>query len=65
MAGCNWARGRSTDNRLILGGFESGQNSENDLILGCRGLNLIGCDLVEVSSPDELCGNTALLGANL
>uniref|UniRef100_A0A673GCF5 Agmatine ureohydrolase (agmatinase) n=1 Tax=Sinocyclocheilus rhinocerous TaxID=307959 RepID=A0A673GCF5_9TELE len=32
---------------------------------GCRGLNLVGCDLVEVSPPYDTTGNTALTGANL
>jgi len=36
-----------------------------EVIRGCRGLNLVGCDLVEVSPPYDACGNTALLGANL
>ncbi|MEX8494133.1 agmatinase [Sphaerotilus sp.] len=36
-----------------------------EIIRGCRGLNLIGCDLVEVSPPYDPSGNTALLGANL
>ena len=36
-----------------------------EIIRGCRGLNLVGCDLVEVSPPYDPSGNTALLGANL
>lgn len=36
-----------------------------EIIRGCRGLNLVGCDLVEVSPPYDTTGNTALLGANL
>lgn len=36
-----------------------------DIIRGCRGLNLIGGDLVEVSPPYDPSGNTALIGANL
>jgi guanidinobutyrase len=36
-----------------------------EIIRGCRGLNLVGCDLVEVSPPYDPTGNTALLGANL
>ncbi len=36
-----------------------------EIIRGCRGLNLVGCDLVEVSPPYDPNGNTALLGANL
>ena len=36
-----------------------------EIIRGCRGLNLIGADLVEVSPPYDPQGNTALLAANL
>ena len=36
-----------------------------EIIRGCRGLNVIGGDLVEVSPPYDTTGNTALLGANL
>ncbi len=36
-----------------------------EIVRGCRGLHLIGCDLVEVSPPYDTTGNTALLGANL
>jgi guanidinobutyrase len=36
-----------------------------EIVRGCRGLQLVGCDLVEVSPPYDLNGNTALLGANL
>ena len=32
---------------------------------GCRGLNLVGGDLVEVSPPYDQSGNTAQLAANL
>ena len=32
---------------------------------GCAGLNIVGADLVEVSPPYDLSGNTALVGANL
>jgi len=35
------------------------------IIRGCRGLNVIGGDLVEVAPPYDPSGNTALLGANL
>uniref|UniRef100_A0A3Q3X390 Uncharacterized protein n=1 Tax=Mola mola TaxID=94237 RepID=A0A3Q3X390_MOLML len=35
-----------------------------EIIRGCRGLNLVGCDLVEVSPPYDTT-NTALTGANL
>ena len=34
-------------------------------IRSCYGLNIVGCDLVEVSPPYDTSGNTALLGANL
>ncbi len=46
-----------------IGGLTSVQAIE--LIRGCKGLNLVGCDLVEVSPPYDLQGNTALLAANL
>jgi len=36
-----------------------------ELIRGLRGLNIVGCDLVEVSPPYDTSGNTALTGANL
>jgi len=36
-----------------------------EIIRGCSGLNLKGCDLVEVSPPYDTTGNTALLAANL
>ncbi len=36
-----------------------------EIIRGCSGLNLVGCDLVEVSPPWDSSGNTALLAANL
>jgi guanidinobutyrase len=36
-----------------------------EVIRGCRGMNLVGGDLVEVSPPYDTSGNTALLGANL
>lgn len=45
------------------GGLTGSQGLE--IIRGCRGLNLIGCDLVEVSPPYDSTGNTALLAANL
>jgi len=35
------------------------------LIRGLRGLNIVGCDLVEVSPPYDTSGNTALTAANL
>ena len=36
-----------------------------EVIRGCRGLNVVGGDLVEVAPPYDPSGNTALLGANL
>jgi guanidinobutyrase len=36
-----------------------------EVIRGCRGLDIIGGDLVEVAPPYDPQGNTALLGANL
>jgi len=36
-----------------------------EILRGCRGLDLVGGDLVEVSPPFDPTGNTALLGANL
>ena len=36
-----------------------------EIVRGCRGLNLVGADLVEVAPPYDVSGNTALLGANL
>ena len=45
------------------GGLTASQGLE--IIRGCRGLDLIGCDLTEVSPPYDTTGNTALLAANL
>ncbi|XP_069096374.1 guanidino acid hydrolase, mitochondrial isoform X2 [Pleurodeles waltl] len=36
-----------------------------EIIRGCQGLNVVGCDLVEVSPIYDSSGNTALMGANL
>ena len=36
-----------------------------EIIRGCRGLDIVGCDLVEVAPPYDTSGNTALLGAGL
>ncbi|CAL4124267.1 unnamed protein product [Meganyctiphanes norvegica] len=36
-----------------------------EIVRGCRGLNLVGCDLVEVSPPYDPAGTTAIMGANL
>ncbi len=46
-----------------IGGLTTPQAME--LIRGLRGLNIVGCDLVEVSPPYDPSGNTALTGANL
>ena len=46
-----------------IGGLSTWQALE--IIRGCKGLNLIGGDLVEVSPPYDPSGNTALIGANL
>ena len=45
------------------GGLMASQGVE--IIRGCFGLNLVGCDLVEVSPPYDTTGNTSLLAANL
>jgi len=45
------------------GGLTTQQGLE--IIRGCRGLNLVGGDLVEVAPPYDSSGNTALLAANL
>ena len=36
-----------------------------EIIRGCWGLDLVGCDLVEVSPPYDTTGNTAITAANL
>jgi guanidinobutyrase len=46
-----------------IGGLTTIQGLE--IIRGCRGLDIVGCDLVEVSPPYDPTGNTALVGANL
>lgn len=46
-----------------IGGLTASQGME--IIRGCKGLNLVGCDLVEVSPPYDTSGNTALVAANL
>jgi len=46
-----------------IGGLTIWQGLE--IIRGCKGLNLVGGDLVEVSPPYDPSGNTALVGANL
>lgn len=46
-----------------IGGLTTPQAME--LIRGLKGLNIVGCDMVEVSPPYDTSGNTALTGANL
>ncbi|HXV35583.1 MAG TPA: agmatinase [Myxococcota bacterium] len=46
-----------------IAGLTSAQALE--IIRGCRGLDVRGCDLVEVAPAYDLSGNTALLAANL
>jgi len=46
-----------------IGGLTVPQGLE--IIRGCKGLNVIGGDLVEVSPPYDTTGNTALLASNL
>ena len=46
-----------------IGGLTVMQGLE--IVRGCRGLDLVGCDLVEVSPPYDPFGTTALVGANL
>jgi guanidinobutyrase len=46
-----------------IGGLTIWQGLE--IVRGSAGLNLVGCDVVEVSPPWDPSGNTALVGANL
>ena len=46
-----------------IAGLTTSQGLE--IIRGCRGLDIVGGDLVEVSPPYDPHGNTALTGANL
>ncbi|WP_295315067.1 agmatinase [Roseobacter sp.] len=46
-----------------IGGLTTPQAME--LIAALKGLNIVGCDLVEVSPPYDTSGNTALTGANI
>ncbi|KAJ8310111.1 hypothetical protein KUTeg_011976 [Tegillarca granosa] len=46
-----------------IGGLTSIQGLE--IVRGCKGLNIVGGDLVEVSPPYDTTGTTALVGANL
>ncbi|MCX7276733.1 MAG: agmatinase [Burkholderiales bacterium] len=55
-----WAPGTGTPE---VGGLTAIQALE--IVRGCKGLNLVGGDLVEVSPPYDLSGNTSQLAANL
>lgn len=46
-----------------IGGLTTPQALQ--LIRALRGVNVVGCDLVEVSPPYDTSGNTALTGANI
>ncbi len=46
-----------------IGGLTTVQALE--IIRGCRGLDIVGCDLVEVAPAYDLSGSTSLLAANL
>ncbi len=46
-----------------IGGLTTPQALE--ILRGCRGLDIVGGDLVEVAPPYDPSGNTALTGANL
>jgi len=46
-----------------IGGLTVMQGLE--IVRGCRGLDIVGCDLVEVSPPYDPFGTTALVAANL
>ncbi|HSF15008.1 MAG TPA: agmatinase [Vicinamibacteria bacterium] len=46
-----------------IGGLTTAQGQE--ILRGCRGLDVVGGDLVEVSPPYDTSGNTALVAANL
>ena len=46
-----------------IGGLTTPQALQ--LIHALKGANIVGCDLVEVSPPYDMSGNTALTGANL
>ncbi len=46
-----------------IGGLTTIQGME--IIRGCRGLDIVGAELVEVSPPYDPSGNTALVGAHL
>ncbi|UVC30581.1 MULTISPECIES: agmatinase [Enterobacterales] len=55
-----WAPGTGTPE---VGGLTSMQGLE--IVRGCRGLNLVGGDLVEVSPPYDISGMTSQLAANI
>ncbi|SEG31242.1 MULTISPECIES: agmatinase [Marinobacterium] len=55
-----WAPGTGTPE---VGGLTSIQGLE--IVRGCKGLNLIGADLVEVAPAYDISGNTSQLAANL
>ncbi|QIE44258.1 agmatinase [Pseudohalocynthiibacter aestuariivivens] len=46
-----------------IGGLTTMQALE--IVRGCKGLNVVGADLVEVSPPYDTTGATAMIGANL
>ena len=46
-----------------IGGLSDWQALQ--LIRGCRGIDIVGCDVVEVSPPYDASGNTALVAANI
>lgn len=46
-----------------IGGLTTPQALQ--LLRNLKGLNIVGCDLVEVSPPYDTSGNTALTGANI
>ncbi|UTA46763.1 agmatinase [Simiduia sp. 21SJ11W-1] len=46
-----------------VGGLTVHQGLE--IVRGCKGLDVIGCDLVEVSPPFDTTKNTSVVGANL
>jgi len=48
---------------IEIGGLTTMQALE--IIRGCAGINLVACDLVEVSPPYDTSGSTAVIAANL
>jgi len=46
-----------------IGGLTTIQGME--IVRGCKGLDLVGCDLMEVSPPYDTTGSTSILAANL